>query len=113
MGINISKPFIYLGNKKINLTNILKGKKYNIKDKIGSEKIHLEEHKTGFDMSKPTFGEIFHENHIFYFVSFLKLKPKGSGSQPRIFGFSWIFRFFYFGTPQGSVWQTDHWNQEL
>ena len=51
MGINISKPFIYLGNKKINLTNILKGKKYNIKDKIGSEKIHLEEHKTVFDMS--------------------------------------------------------------
>lgn len=50
MGIKISKPVIYLGNKSIKLNKIIK-KKYDYKDKIGSSRIHVEEHKSVFEMA--------------------------------------------------------------
>ena len=50
MGIEISKPFVYLGNKKIPLKKILKNKSNVIKNKIGSKNIHIEENKSVLEM---------------------------------------------------------------
>ena len=50
MGIEISKPFVYLGNKKIPLKTILKNKSNVIKNKIGSKNIHIEENKSVLEM---------------------------------------------------------------
>tara|TARA_Y100000389_G_scaffold197899_1_gene233402 strand:- start:24401 stop:25303 length:903 start_codon:yes stop_codon:yes gene_type:complete len=50
LGIEILKPFVYLGSKKIQLKNILKNKNNIIKNKIGSKNIHVEEKKSVLDM---------------------------------------------------------------
>jgi 3-oxoacyl-[acyl-carrier-protein] synthase-3 len=51
VGIKIYKPVIYLGNKDVFLRNILKNKSYDLKNKIGSEKIHIETRKTILEMA--------------------------------------------------------------
>ena len=51
MGIKIYKPVIYLGNKDVFLRNILKNKSYDLKNKIGSEKIHIETRKNILEMA--------------------------------------------------------------
>ena len=51
MGIQIYKPVIYLGNKEVFLRDILKNKSYDLKNKIGSERIHIETQKNILEMA--------------------------------------------------------------
>jgi hypothetical protein len=51
VGIKIFKPLIYLGNKEVFLKNILKNKSYDLKNKIGSERIHIETRKSILEMA--------------------------------------------------------------
>ena len=51
MGIKIYKPVIYLGNKEVFLREILKNKSYDLKNKIGSERIHIETRKNILEMA--------------------------------------------------------------
>ena len=51
MGIKIYKPVIYLGNKEVFLREILKNKSYDLKNKIGSERIHIETRKSILEMA--------------------------------------------------------------
>jgi 3-oxoacyl-[acyl-carrier-protein] synthase-3 len=51
MGIKIYKPVTYLGNKEVFLKNILKNKLYDLKNKIGSERIHIETRKNILEMA--------------------------------------------------------------
>ena len=46
MGIEITKPFVYLGNKEIPLKILFKTKSNVIKSKIGAKNIHVEEKKS-------------------------------------------------------------------
>jgi 3-oxoacyl-[acyl-carrier-protein] synthase-3 len=51
VGIKIYKPVIYLGNKEVFLREILKNKSYDLKNKIGSERIHIETRKSILEMA--------------------------------------------------------------
>ncbi len=50
MGIEITKPFVYLGNKEIPLKILFKTKSNVIKSKIGAKNIHVEEKKSVLEM---------------------------------------------------------------
>ncbi len=51
MGIKIYKPVIYLGNKVVFLKSIVKKKSYDLKNKIGSDRIHIETQKNILEMA--------------------------------------------------------------
>jgi 3-oxoacyl-[acyl-carrier-protein] synthase III len=51
MGIKIHKPVTYLGNKVVFLKNMLKNKSYDLKNKIGAERIHIETRKNILEMA--------------------------------------------------------------
>jgi 3-oxoacyl-[acyl-carrier-protein] synthase-3 len=51
VGIKIYKPVTYLGNKIVILKNILINKTYDLKNKIGSKRIHIETQKNILEMA--------------------------------------------------------------
>ena len=50
MGIQICKPIVYLGAKKVFLKDIVLDKSYDLKNKIGSRIVHIEQKKSVLDM---------------------------------------------------------------
>ena len=76
MGIEISKPFVYLGNKKIPLKKILKNKSNVIKNKIGSKNIHIEENKSVLEMGINITKKCIKHHKVFQFLISRKDKKK-------------------------------------
>jgi len=50
VGIQICKPIVYLGAKKVFLKDIVLDKSYDLKNKIGSRIVHIEQKKSVLDM---------------------------------------------------------------